>query len=395
VSDYFMAAVEHNSVFPLLNPRTGAQQGSMNARKLFNLITQMAWLNGDPGLVFLDRINKDNPTPKLGAIEATNPCGEVPLLPYESCNLGSINLAHMLLTKGEKHEFDWAKFRQCIHSGVRFLDNALDMSRFPLPAIAKAVRRTRKIGLGVMGFADCLILLGMRYDSREALEFGEKIARFLNEQAFAASQKLAEERGPFEAWRESIYGPHGRNIKVRNATRTTIAPTGTLSIIANCSSGIEPIFAVSYVRQVLEGANLLEVNPAFEKIAREKGFYSERLMRKIACTGTLRGLHEIPRAARPLFITARELRPEVHVCMQAAFQRHIDNAVSKTVNFPASATVADVRRAYMLAYKLGCKGITIYRDTSREGQVLSVGAGAKKSTPAEAEDSQLRHCSTC
>ncbi len=395
VSDYFMAAVRCNSSFNLINPHTGGQQGSMHARKLFNLIAHNAWLNGDPGLIFLDRINRDNPTPHLGRIEATNPCGEIPLLPHEACNLGSINLAHMVRPKKRGHEFDWAKFKRTIRTCVHFLDNVIDMSAFPVPEIEKAVKRTRKIGLGIMGFADCLLLLGMRYDSPEALAFGEKIAQTLAEHSLAASQALAEERGTFEAWRDSIYGPHGRNIRVRNATRTTIAPTGTLSIIANCSSGIEPIFAVSYVRHVLEGSQLIEVNPLFERIARAQGFYSPRLMRKIARTGVVCGMHEVPADVCSLFVTARELKPEVHVRMQASFQLYTDNAVSKTVNFPASATEADVRKAYLLAHELGCKGITIYRDTSREGQVLSVQGQPRSKTPIEAEASPPRSCPTC
>ncbi|VVC04428.1 Vitamin B12-dependent ribonucleoside-diphosphate reductase [Candidatus Burarchaeum australiense] len=395
VSDYFMGAVKHNSSFPLINPRTGAPQASMKARHLFNLIAHNAWLNGDPGLIFLDRINRDNPTPRLGHFEATNPCGEIPLLPYEACNLGSINLAHMVRAKKGGHEFDWARFRRTIHAGVHFLDNVIDMSAFPVPEIDRAVKRTRKIGLGIMGFADCLVLLGIRYDAAEALAFGEKIAQTMAESSFAASRQLAEERGTFEAWYDSIYGPKGRDVRMRNATRTTIAPTGTLSILANCSSGIEPIFAVSYVRHVLEGAQLIEVNPIFEQLARKQGFYSEKLMRKIASTGTVGSLREVPKEVRELFVTARELRPEMHVRMQASFQRYIDNAVSKTVNFPANATERDVQKAYLLAHELGCKGITIYRDSSREGQVLSVQGQPHSKTPIEAESSPPRSCPTC
>ncbi|MFQ5924558.1 MAG: vitamin B12-dependent ribonucleotide reductase [Dehalococcoidia bacterium] len=375
-TDDFMKAVAEGADYNLINPRNKATQGKLNAKEVFDRIVEMAWRSGDPGLVFLDRINNDNPTPKLGAIESTNPCGEQPLLPYESCNLGSINLSGMVSYRNGVPEIDWEKLEKTVRVAVRFLDNVIDKNNFPLREIEEITKKTRKIGLGVMGFADMLIKLGIPYDSDEALNEAKEIMEFIQEKATEASIALAKERGVFPAFEGSIYDVPG-GLRVRNATRTTIAPTGTLSIIAGCSSGIEPLFALSYVRNILDGDGMVEVNELFEEVARREGFYSEELMRELASHGSLRGMDGIPQWVERLFITAHDVSPEWHVRMQAAFQRATNNAVSKTVNFPHSATREDVARAYILAYEAGCKGITIYRDRSRERQVLSIAEGER------------------
>ncbi len=371
-TDDFMKAMEAAADYNLINPRDKAIVGTLNAREVFDKIVDMAWRTGDPGLVFIDRINKDNPTPKLGAIESTNPCGEQPLLPFESCNLGSINLPRMV----RDGEIDFEKLEKTVSIAVRFLDNVIDKNNFPLPQIEEMTRKTRKIGLGVMGFADMLIKLGIPYDSDEALETAEEVMRFINEKATQASVALAEERGVFPVFEGSIYDVPG-GLKLRNASRTTIAPTGTLSIIAGCSSGIEPLFALSYVRNILDGDELLEVNQLFEEVAKREGFYSEELMRGLARHGSLRGMDGVPEWVQRLFVTAHDISPEWHVRMQAAFQKSTHNAVSKTINFPSSATRKDIEDAYLLAYREGCKGITIYRDKSKDKQVLSIREGEK------------------
>ncbi len=362
-TDEFMKALSSNGEYWTVNPRTGKQVKKLKARDVFNLIVTMAWKTGDPGLVFIDEINRHNPTPLIGKIESTNPCGEVPLLPYESCNLGSINLARFV----KDGKTDWERLRKTIRTAVHFLDNIIDANRYPLKETEKMTKGNRKIGLGVMGFAEYLILLGMPYDSEEALHAGEKVMTFVEKEGIETSKALAEKRGAFPNWKGSIWTE-----KMRNATVTTIAPTGTISIVAGCSSGIEPLFAVSFVRNVMEGTRLIEANPVFEKIARERGFYSEALMAEIAKTGSVQGRQDVPKDVKRLFVTALEIGPEWHVRMQAVFQRHSHNAVSKTINFPEGAQATDVGRAYLLAHKLKCKGITVYRYGSKKEQVLYI-----------------------
>ncbi|MBI4286362.1 MAG: adenosylcobalamin-dependent ribonucleoside-diphosphate reductase [Chloroflexi bacterium] len=367
--DEFMSAAARGTAWPLINPRTGKEVKSINARGLFDMIVNNAWKTGDPGLIFLDEINRRNPTPHLGRLEATNPCGELPLLPYESCNLGSINLAKMVMDG----KVDWSKLKRTVHLTVHFLDNVIEANVFPLPAIEKITRHgNRKIGLGVMGFADALLKLGIPYNSEEALEAGERFIRFILDEARQASVKLAEKRGVFPNFPGSIYDSPQANLRLRNATVLSIAPTGTISIIAGCSSGIEPLFALAFVRNVMEGTRLLEINPIFEQVARERGFYSPELMEHIAQKGTLRNIPGIPDDVRRVFVTDWDITPDWHVRMQAIFQKYSDNSVSKTVNLPAEATPEDIRRIYTLAYELKCKGITIYRYGSKRQQVLTL-----------------------
>ncbi len=377
VTDEFMKAVVNGTNYNLVNPRTEKVTDKLNAREVFDKIVDMAWRIGDPGIVFIDEINRHNPTPKLGKIESTNPCGEQPLLPFESCNLGSINLSKMVEYKDGQPYIDYDKLSQTVKLSVRFLDNVIEVNQFPLAEIAEMTKTTRKIGLGVMGFADMLIQLGIPYDSEQGLVVAEEIAHFISEEADKASIELAQERGVFPAFQESIYDING-GPRFRNASRTTIAPTGSLSIIANCSSGIEPLFALSYVRHILEGEEFIEVNPYFEDMAKSRGFYSSDLMKQLAEGKRLKDVKKIPEDIKGLFITAHDISPEWHVKMQAAFQRFTDSAVSKTVNFPHEATSEDVAKVYMLAYQEGLKGITIYRDRSRESQVLTVGEGVEK-----------------
>ena len=382
LTENFMRAVENDENYDLINPRNGEVTGTLNARKVFNRIVEQAWENGEPGIVFLDRLNRDNPTPHIGEVESTNPCGEQPLLPYESCNLGSINLAKMV----DDGQVAWERLKEIVHLAVHFLDNVVEVNNYPLPQIAEMTFGNRKIGLGVMGWADMLILLGIPYDSEEALELAKKIMRFINEQGHQASRDLAKSRSAFPHFSGSVYEQR-HEAPIRNATVTTIAPTGTISIIANTSSGVEPIFAVSYVRQVMDDDILVEVHPRFEQIARERGFYSPDLMKRIAEQGSIQDLEEIPDDVRRLFVTAHDIPPEIHIQMQAAFQRYTDNAVSKTVNFPKSATTEDVAKVFELAYHLeDCKGVTIYRDGSRENQVLSTGKTPEKTSRASGEE---------
>jgi len=366
-TDVFMDAVLSDNDYKLINPRSGKVVGTLKARKVFDLIAERAWQYGDPGLVFIDEINRCNSTPALGKIESTNPCGEQPLLPYEACNLGSINLKNIV----NEGQINWEKLKETIHTSIHFLDNVIDMSRFPLNQIKKLVHGNRKIGLGVMGFADMLIKLEIPYDSSDAFETGRKIIRTIKEEADKASIELGEKRGVFPNWSKSIYAKEG--LKFRNATRTTIAPTGTISIIAGCSSGIEPMFAISFVRNVLDSTKLPETNPLFLETAVSEGFYSDDLVREIVKHGSAKGVKGIPVKYQNIFITAQDISPLDHVKMQATFQRYTDNAVSKTVNFPNSVTVDDVKKVFLLAFKLKCKGITVYRDGSRDVQVLTTG----------------------
>ncbi len=370
----FMEKVKRGEDYDLVNPRTGKVTGRQNAREVFDLLAEMAWKTGDPGLVFLDVINRDNPNPQLGKIESTNPCGEQPLLPHESCNLASINLARMVRFAEGDVEVDWERLEETVQVAVHMLDNVIDMNEYPIPEIAEMSKKTRRIGLGVMGFADFLVQMAVPYDSPEALEIAERVMRFIREQTHRASAELAQERGPFPAWEGSIYNDQdgGRAQLMRNSAPTTIAPTGTISIIAGASSGVEPLFALGYVRNVMDNTRLVESNPFFEAVARYEGFYSEELIEEIARTGTLEGLN-VPQWVKEVFRTSHDISPECHVRMQGAAQAYTDNAVSKTINFPHTATVEDVSKAYMLAYELGCKGITVYRDGSKDGQVLSTG----------------------
>jgi len=379
VTEDFMNKALKNDEYDLIDPHTKKSSGKLNAKEVFDLIIKMAWKNGEPGIIFIDRMNKDNPTPKAGQIESTNPCGEQPLLPYESCNLGSINLAKMVTNK----EIDWKKLGSTVEKSVHFLDNVIDMNSYPLKRIGDTTKSNRKIGLGVMGFADMLFLLGVRYSSEDAIQLAEKVMKFVLDTARRASEKLALERGAFPNFKGSIYDKPGAK-SLRNATLTTIAPTGTLSIIANCSSGIEPIFAISYIRNIMDNTKFLEVHPYFQEVAEARGFYTPELMNLIAQKGTIHGFEEIPEDVQSLFVTAHDIEPVWHIKMQSAFQKYTNNAVSKTVNLPSDATIEDAQEIYMLAYKGGCKGVTIYRDNSREEQVLNI--ASSKETEKKTED---------
>jgi ribonucleoside-diphosphate reductase alpha chain len=379
LTDEFMQAVEQGTSYDLIDPRDGEVTGSLSAQEVYGALVQQAWENGDPGIVFLDRMNRDNPTPEIGRIESTNPCGEQPLLPMEACNLGSINLAKCLADNGEANVLDFDELKQVVWDSVHFLDNTIDMSRYPLPTIDVMVKGNRKVGLGVMGFADLLFQLDIPYNSDAALDMAEKIMAFIQKEAHSASRALAAERGAFLNQQDSIYKDDRR--PPRNATLTTIAPTGTLSIIADCSSGIEPLFALSFTRNVMDNDKLTEVNPYFKAVAKQRGFYSPELMETIAKTGSIAHIDGIPEDVKKIFVTAHDVSPEWHIRMQAAFQKYTDNAVSKTVNLPRDATVEDVRKIYDLAHELDCKGVTIYRDGSKDNQVLSTSAGSATVEP--------------
>jgi len=367
VTDKFMQAVESDEAYWLVNPRNSERVKQLKAREVWDLIVHSAWASGDPGVVFIDEINRHNPTPEFGRIESTNPCGEQPLLPYESCNLGSINLSRMV----EEGKIIWRKLRETVRNAVHFLDNVVDANIYPLKEIATITRANRKIGLGVMGFADMLIMLDVPYDSQEALNLGEQVMRFVEEEAHKKSREIGESRGCFPNFERSIWKEHYSAF--RNATVTTIAPTGTISIIAGCSSGIEPLFAISFMRNVLSGARLFETNALFEKVAKARGFYSAKLLEDIARTGSVQKIAGVPDKARRLFVTALDIDPIWHVKMQAAFQKFTDNAVSKTVNLPNTAKVKDVRKIYDSAWRLKCKGVTVFRYGSKPEQVLYIG----------------------
>ncbi|MEX2466885.1 MAG: vitamin B12-dependent ribonucleotide reductase [Gemmatimonadota bacterium] len=408
ITDAFMDAVANDETYDLINPKTGAVAGQDNAREIFDLIVHGAWLTGEPGTFFIDRANEYNPVPALGSYEATNPCGEQPLLPYDVCNLGSVNLG--LFVKPDARPgtdpdqgIDWDALRQVVHLSTHFLDNVIDANQYPLLEIHDLAQRIRRIGLGVMGWADMLVRLGIPYDSPEGVDLGRKVMGFLNEEARVASEKLAGTRGVFTEWRESIWGPDktatrrpdGSRVQperpLRNCNLTTVAPTGTISIFAGCSGGIEPLFAVAFMRNQA-GSLMPDVNPDFVRMAKEGGWYSDELMERIAEEGHIH-FDEVPEDVQRAFRTAHDISPEWHVRMQAAFQEHCDSAISKTTNFPREATEEQVREIYELAFSLGCKGVTVYRDGSREGQVLSTGKTGKTEVPAEvtANISELEH----
>ena len=372
VTEEFIAAVEQDGEHSLVNPHNRQVVRTLKARDVFDRIVEMAWKTGDPGVIFIDRINRDNPTPHLGEMESTNPCGEQPLLPYEPCNLGSINLSPMLEGSNGTYTINWKKLETTVRTGVHFLDNVIDMGRYPLDQIDRMAKGNRKIGLGVMGFADLLIRLGIPYDSEEGVRTGEQIMQFVQKHGHEASERIAEERGVFPNFPTSRYDRSG-GTKVRNATVTTIAPTGTLSILADCSSGIEPLFALSFTRHVLGDVDLPEISGHFLEIAKERGFLSSDVLMRITAGTPLGQVPGVPEDVKRVFVTTFDIAPEWHVRMQAAFQRHTDNAVSKTINFPPQATLDDVRKAFLLAYREGVKGITVFRSGSKGGQVLTCG----------------------
>jgi ribonucleoside-diphosphate reductase alpha chain len=389
VTDDFMETLEENGEYWLINPRNREKVKSLRAKEIWDLIAKSAWESGDPGVIFIDEINRHNPTPQIGRIEATNPCGEQPLLPYESCNLGSINLSRMV----ENGEISWEKLRETVGNAVHFLDNVIDANKYPLKEIEVITKANRKIGLGVMGFADMLIKLGIRYDSEEALQLAEKLMRFIQEEARRKSVEIAEERGSFPNFEKSIW--KDKYSALRNATVTTIAPTGTISIIAGCSSGIEPIFAISFIRNVLGGTRLFETNPLFEVTAKERGFYNAKLLEEIAKTGSVQKIDRVPDDVKQIFVTALDIKPEWHVKMQAAFQKYTDNAVSKTVNLPTNAKVEDVKKVFELAWELKCKGVTVFRYGSKPEQVLYIGeVKTKEATFVTAESEYAGGCPT-
>ena len=389
VTDDFMKTLEKNGEYWLVNPRNKEKTRKLNARNVWDSMIKNAWMSGDPGVIFIDEINRHNPTPEVGRIEATNPCGEQPLLSYESCNLGSINLSRMV----EDGKINWQKLKETVRNAVHFLDNVIDANNYPLKEIEAITRANRKIGLGIMGFADMLIKLRIRYDSEEALQLAGKLMEFIEEESHRKSAEIGEERGSFPNFQKSIW--KDKCSAMRNATVTTIAPTGSISIIAGCSSGIEPIFAISFIRNVLGGTRLFETNPLFEIIAKERGFYSAKILEEIAKTGSVQKIEDVPEDVKKLFATALDISPEWHVRMQAAFQKYTDNAVSKTVNLPTEATVEDVRKVYELAWKLKCKGVTVFRYGSKPEQVLYIGEiETKKKTFVTAESDYAGGCPT-
>lgn len=385
ITDKFMNAVREGKKFDLINPRTKRVSKTVKARDIFDKIVKAAWQTGDPGLIFLDEVNRRNPTPAIGRIEATNPCGELPLLPYESCNLASINLARMVT----RDSVDWQKLKDRIRWGIRFLDDVIEVNRYPLPEIGKITLANRKVGLGVMGFADMLIKLKIPYNSKEAVGFARELMRFTHKESIVSSVGLAKERGPFPNFKSSVYTK--KNLRLRNATVNTIAPTGTISIIAGCSSGIEPLFAISFMRNVLSGTRLFEVNPIFAEVAKSRGIYNKTTLGTIAKNGSLKGVKGIPDDIKKVFVTSFDVSPEEHLFIQAAFQRYTDNSVSKTVNLPNEATVREIRKIYLMAYNMKLKGITVYRYGTKPEQVLSFGGNVT----AESEYSGGCAAGTC
>ncbi len=390
VTDDFMKAVEKDTEYALVNPRNKKTETTLRARHVFDLIASNAWRSGDPGLVFIDEINRHNPTPQVGRIMSTNPCGEQPLLPYESCNLGSVNLSKMVKQK----QVDWENLRRVVRIGVHFLDNVIEVNKYPVSKIGEITQANRKIGLGIMGFADMLIKLGIPYDSKKALELAEQVMKFVREEAVKQSVEIGKVRRSFPNFKGSIWEKQGYKT-MRNATVTTIAPTGSISIIAGCSGGIEPVFAIAFVRNVMDGSKLLEVQPTFKELAKDSGFYSRTLMLEVAKTGSVQNLKQVPEKLRRVFVTSLDIAPSWHVRMQAAFQKYVDNAVSKTVNLPNNATVDDVKRVYLLAYKLKCKGTTVYRYGSKSEQVLYVGPQLTKEMNTEEVDVDSEYSGSC
>ncbi|MFP4498409.1 MAG: adenosylcobalamin-dependent ribonucleoside-diphosphate reductase [Vulcanimicrobiota bacterium] len=382
ITDKFMEALESGGEYALINPRSGEKVESLKAREVWNKIIRNAWDKGDPGLLFIDRINENNPTPSIGSIESTNPCGEACLLPFEACNLGSINLSKFV----KNNSIDYNELKKTVHLAVRFLDNVIDVNEYvpSIPQIKKMTKCNRKIGLGIMGFADLLIDLGISYNDEKARKVGDSVMSFISREAKKASSRLARERGSFPNWDKSTFAP---KTPMRNACVTSIAPTGTLSIIAGCSPGIEPLFGVCFERNVLDGEKLLEVNPRFEKIARKRGFYSEELIRRMAGAGTIQNFNAVPDDVKELFVTAHDIPPKNHVLMQAAFQNHVDMSVSKTINLPHKATMEEVGEVYLLSYRSGCKGNTVFRDGCRTMQVITM--GKKDSQLGQADDFEV------
>jgi ribonucleoside-diphosphate reductase alpha chain len=384
VTDKFMNAVERDKEFDLVNPRNGKPMKTLKARAVWNLILTMAWKNGEPGIIFIDTINRFNPTPQIGQIESTNPCGEQPLLPYESCNLGSINLSKFV-TEGK---VDWDKLKKIVRLSVRFLDNVIDANIYPIAQIEKMTKDNRKIGLGVMGFAEMLVQLGIPYNSNDGLKTAEQVMKFISDEGRKMSEELGKEKGSFTNFQGSVL--EKKYDAMRNATVTTIAPAGTISVISNCSSGIEPLFAVAYVRDVSEsiGMKLVEINSMFETAAIKEGFYNDDLIKNIAGRTSIQELKDIPDSVKKVFVTAHDISAEWHVRMQASFQKYVDNAVSKTLNFPNIATPNDIEKVYMFAYKLGCKGITVYRSGSRDVEILKP-IGSDQAIDAACEECNL------
>lgn len=367
VTDAYMNAAKEGKDYKLINPKTGKSAGSLNAGKVLDLLAEKAWESGEPGIIFLDAINRANPTPQIGEIESTNPCGEQPLLPFESCTLGSLNLSAFV----RNGEILWNDLAEVVFLAVRFLDDVIEVNNYPLKMIETMTKANRKIGLGVMGFADMLIHLGISYDSAEAVRIGEKVMAFIEREGHKASESLANERGPFPNYGMSTFSKAGK-AKLRNATVTTVAPTGTISLIAGCSGGIEPLFGVAFKRIAMEGTELVYVHDEFVAAAKKKGFYSDELIVRIMKKGSVKDMEDIPREVRRLFVTAKDIDYRWHIKIQAAFQRYTDNAVSKTINFSENKSFDDVREAFLMAWELGCKGLTLYRYGSRKGQPLNI-----------------------
>lgn len=383
LTDGFMQALATEGDYPLIEPSTGEIVNTLNAKKVFDLIVEKAWHNGEPGIVFMDQINKKNPVPHVGSVESTNPCGEQPLLPYESCNLGSINLINFY-EEGLKG-LNFQRLGEIVDLSVHFLDNVIDQNLYPIPEIGEMTRSTRKIGLGIMGFADVLCRMGIPYNSQAAVDMAEKIMSFVDSRSKEASMALAKRKGTFPVYEGSLW--QQQNKPIRNATTTTIAPTGTISMIAGCSSGIEPLFGIAYYKLCMDGDKLMEVHPYFKQVAKERGFYSEEVMQKVIEQGSIADIEEIPADVKEVFVTTRDIEPEWHIKIQSAFQKYTDNAVSKTINFPFTATKEDIANAYLMSYQSGCKGITVYRDGSRDEQVLNLGTGEEK--PVDSQESGI------